>query len=91
MLDTLGLISLRLPTMTKAEFYLLIDELLESTPGTVRGADRLADVAKWDSLAVIGFIALLDQHFGVSVPASKIADCRTIDDLAGLLEDKLSQ
>jgi len=77
--------------MTKKEFYILLDELIESDPGTIRGDEVLANISKWDSLAVIGFIALLDQHFGVSVPAVKIMNCRTVSDLADLVTDKLKR
>lgn len=76
--------------MTKPDFFLLLDELLENEPGTVKGADALIDLPKWDSLAVIGFIAMLDQHFALSVPAVNIMGCKTVDDLAGLVGDKLS-
>jgi acyl carrier protein len=76
--------------MTKTQFYALLDELLENEPGTLKGAEPLASLTRWDSLAVIGFIALLDQHFGLSVPAVKIMDCKTVADLAALIGDKLT-
>ena len=75
--------------MTKGEFFILLDELLENEPGTLKEGDVLVAVPKWDSLAVIGFIALLDQHFALSVPASRIMDCKTANDLAALVGDKL--
>jgi acyl carrier protein len=77
--------------MTKPDFFLLLDELLENEPGTIRGEDVLANMPRWDSLAVIGFIALLDQHFAVSVPASSINNCRTADDLAALVGDRVDR
>ncbi len=76
--------------MTKKDFFALLDELLENDPGTIRGGEALAGMARWDSLAVIGFIALLDQHFALSVPAVRIMDCKTVDDLAALVGDKVT-
>ena len=76
--------------MNKKCFFLLLDELLEIDPGTIKGDEVLAHLPKWDSLAVIGFIALLDQHFSVSVPAARIMGCKTAADLAGLVADKLT-
>ncbi len=76
--------------MTKKNFFLLIDELLENQPGTIAGNEILTQFSNWDSLAVIGFIALLDQHFSVSIPAAKIIECKTVADLADLVADKLS-
>ena len=76
--------------MTKKDFFLLIDELLENDPGTIQGDEVLVQLPKWDSLAVIGFIALLDQHFSASIPAARILNCKTAADLADLVADKLS-
>jgi len=76
--------------MTRKNYFLLLDELVENDLGTITGTENLTDIPKWDSLAVIGFIALLDQHFAVSVPAVKIIACRTVDDLASLVADKLT-
>ena len=70
--------------MTQTEFLLLVDEMLEIEPGTLKGDEILAAVPKWDSLAVLGFIVLLDQHFGMSVPATKINACVTVADLIAL-------
>ena len=63
--------------------------MLEVSPGTIVSGQVLAEMPKWDSLALMGLIALLDQHFGLSVPASKINECRTVDDLAALAGDKI--
>ncbi len=72
--------------MTAKQFYHLLDELLELDPGTIKGDEVLGDLARWDSLAVIGFIALLDEHFGKVVPASTILACKTVADLAALAD-----
>ena len=71
--------------MTHDQFLKLLDELLEFEPGTLRGDESLAGLSKWDSLAIIGFIALLDQHFGLSVPAVRITNCKTVADLCSLV------
>ena len=77
--------------MNKKDFFLLMDELLENEPGVVTGNEDLTQLPKWDSLAVIGFIAVLDQHFSVSVPAAQILSCKTVADLADLVGDKLRE
>jgi len=76
--------------MTKSRFFLLLDEMLELEAGTIKHGQLLADIPKWDSLAIMGFIALLDEHFALSVPATKINECRTVDDLAQLVGGKLT-
>ena len=75
--------------MKKPEFFLLLDEMLEVDPGTVSSGQKLADMEKWDSLAVLGLIALLDEHFAISVPAVRINECKTVDDVAALAGDKV--
>jgi acyl carrier protein len=69
----------------------LLDDLLENDPGTLKGEENLGSLRGWDSLAVIGFIALLDQHFGVSVPSRKILECKTVADLAGLVGQGITE
>lgn len=75
--------------MTKTEFLKLLDELLEVPPGTLHGDERL-DELNMGSLAVIGFIGLVDEHFGVAIPPRRITECRTVNDLAALLGDKIT-
>lgn len=75
--------------MRKTQFFALLDELLELPSGTIKGSETLAALEKWDSLAVIGFIALLDQHFGITVPAARILECKSVADLAALAGDQI--
>jgi acyl carrier protein len=74
--------------MTKLKFYGLVEELLEIDAGSLKAEDALNSLPKWDSLALIGFIALLDQHFGLIVPASRITECKTVGELEALVADK---
>jgi acyl carrier protein len=76
--------------MKRSEFLNLLDELVEAKPGTIHGDEELRSVEGWDSLAVVGFIALVDQHFGVQLSASKLQNCRTVSDLVQLLPQPLA-
>jgi acyl carrier protein len=67
----------------------LLAELLEREPGTISPSEALADIG-WDSMAVVGFIALADDRFGVIVDARRLATCATVEDLAALLGDKVA-
>jgi acyl carrier protein len=75
--------------MTRAEFLLQIDELLEQTPGTLQGPESLVD-NNWDSLCIVSFIALVDEHFGYTVPPKQLAKCETVEDLVTLLGERIS-
>jgi acyl carrier protein len=74
--------------MTRAAFLLQLDELLEQGPGTLQGPETLADT-NWDSLSIVSFIALVDEHFGYTVPPKQLAQCKTVEDLIGLLGDRI--
>ena len=75
--------------MTQAEFLLLIDELLERDPGTFKGPEELA-ANGWDSLGVVGFIALAEENFGIAIPPQKFLDVKIVSDLVGLVEERLA-
>ena len=68
--------------MNKAEFYQNLDELLELDPGTIKGGDVLTDLEAWDSMTVLSFIAMADEKYGVNIRANRIAECKSVDDLA---------
>ncbi len=73
--------------MNKVEFYRNLDELLEIDPGTTTGGDLLEDLVGWDSVAVISFIAMADEKYGVNLPARRIAECKSVDDLAAIVAE----
>jgi acyl carrier protein len=73
--------------MDKNIFYKRLDEMLEVAPGTIQGSVELAGLEAWDSLAVMSFIAMIDSQYQISLPAVAIIACRTVDDLATLVEE----
>jgi acyl carrier protein len=72
-------------TLDIAEFYKKLDEILDIPAGTVKGGESLNGFAGWDSMAMLGFIALADENYSVAIPAKRIPACRSVDDLAGLI------
>jgi acyl carrier protein len=74
----------------KLEYFLnLLDEIVEARPGTLKGAENLSDVAGWDSLAVLSFIAMVDDHFKIQIPGKEISACGTVRELVSLLGDRI--
>jgi acyl carrier protein len=71
--------------MNKSEFLLSLDELLELSPGTLKGPEKLADYDNWDSLAVISLISLADEKFNIVLGSDAIADAQTVNDLLALV------
>src|ERR1700709_2560832 len=71
--------------MQQRAFLKHIDEILDLPPGTVRGDEVLADIEGWDSLAVVGFIAIVNQHFGVTLVAKDIQGATSLPALLSLI------
>lgn len=70
--------------MDTKHFLLALDEMLELDPGTLTGAEELESLENWDSLAVISFIALVDEKLGLVVEGEKLAKAKTVGDLLAL-------
>jgi acyl carrier protein len=71
--------------MKTAEFLALLDDMLELDPGTLTGSEQLSDIPEWDSLAVISFIALVDEQFNTILEGEKLAEAKSVRDLIALL------
>jgi acyl carrier protein len=71
--------------MKTAEFLALMDDMLELDPGTLTGTEQLSDIPEWDSLAVISFIALVDEQFNIILEGEKLAEAKSVHDLLALL------
>jgi acyl carrier protein len=70
--------------MTREEFLSELDELVELSPGTLKGPESLESLDQWTSMAIVGFIALADTHNGTKLGPTQIAKCSTVDDLLNL-------
>ncbi len=72
--------------MDRQTFLRQMDELLELPPGTLQGTEALESLESWNSMAMVGFIALVDERFQYSVSPRQFANCNTVDDLLGLIK-----
>lgn len=73
--------------MNRNDFLLALDEMLELDPGTLKGPETLADIDSWDSLAVISFIALVDEKFSTVVSGERLAAAKTVEDLLTMVAE----
>ena len=74
--------------MTRDEFLKSVDEILELSPGTLRGPEKLDDFPLWDSTAMISFMALADSNNKTKLVPRTLGSCETIDDLLRLAQVK---
>jgi acyl carrier protein len=72
--------------MSRTDFLRNLGEVLETPADTsLSGSERLADLEGWNSLAMVGFIALADEHFGRTLSPRQFASCETVEDLCRLV------
>ena len=76
--------------MSFTEFLSRLETAIDARPGTLQRGQTLNDIAEWDSVAVLGFIGMVDENFRFQVAAKDIAACRTVEDLAALLGDRIT-
>ncbi|MDE1145391.1 MAG: acyl carrier protein [Azospirillaceae bacterium] len=76
--------------MNRTEFLAALDEMLELDPGTLKGPEALDSIDSWDSLAVISYIALVDEKFNIVVAGEDLAKAETVDDLLALVSEHVA-
>jgi acyl carrier protein len=74
--------------MTQSEFLNEMDLILQAEPGSTTVNDRLDSLDRWDSMAIIMFIAMADERLGLALNVDALASCKTVGDLARLCETK---
>ena len=70
--------------MTRKEFLLEMDNILELPAGTLRGHEKLEELNNWDSTALITLIVLAEGNNSVSITPFQIVNCFTVADLVRL-------
>ena len=70
--------------MTTAEKIALLEDSLNLDEGTLREDTKLADLDKWDSIAKLTVIVLMDDEFDKIIKADDIERYVTVADI---LED----
>ena len=64
----------------------MLEEIVEADPDTLTGEELIEDLENWDSLAVVNFIALVDENFGITLSPEKIMNSKTVNELVSLLD-----
>ncbi|MBB2166034.1 acyl carrier protein [Gluconacetobacter sp. 1b LMG 1731] len=66
---------------------LIIQTLLANpkVPRDISGGSKIVEDLAFDSLAVMNFVMEIEDSLDVSVPLDRLADIRTIDDLANCI------
>ena len=67
--------------MGREKFLEIFSNSTETKLGEYSMASRLIDIEAWDSIAVLNFIALVEDSFGVIVSPDRIGESVTLQDL----------
>lgn len=76
--------------MEKTVFLQKIDEVMSLPKGTIKGDESLDSLKSWDSVALMSFIALLDEEMAIRVTGKQVMQCHSIPELVALAGDKVS-
>lgn len=71
--------------MDKQKFLEMLTEILEADAGTIKGDEDLESLSNWDSLAVITFIAAVDEKMNFVVSGDQLSKAKTVGDLMALV------
>ncbi len=72
--------------MTETKKIEMLEEMMELEAGTLKADTVLSDIEEWDSIALISFIALMDDEFDKVIKGSVIKQAKTVADLMALME-----
>jgi acyl carrier protein len=75
--------------MDKVVFLQKLDEVMSQPKGTIKGDEALESLSGWDSVALMSFIALLDEELTIRVTGKQVMQCKTVGDLIALAGDKV--
>lgn len=72
--------------MSEEEKIALLEEMMELDESTLNPQTKLADLDEWDSIALISFIALIDDEFDKIIKGSQIKEFKTVADALAVME-----
>lgn len=72
--------------MNQTEFIAQLEEVMEMPPGVLKPDTVLEKTEKWDSLAVVATIAMVDERLGVTLSAQKLTAAVTVADVIALVD-----
>lgn len=72
--------------MTNEKKIELLEDMLDLESGTLTAETVLKSLEEWDSIALISFIALVDDEFDKVIKGSVVKEQKTVADLMVLME-----
>lgn len=73
--------------MEKSKKLELLSEILDTEPEEIREDMDLVEAGDWDSLAILSFIAMMDEEFGKEISGSIVKNLIKVSDALALMEE----
>ena len=74
--------------MKRSEVIPELENVLGLEVGTINEEANIADVPQWDSMAILSFIAFVEDQFNLVLEGDQIAEVKTFKELFDLIGDK---
>ncbi len=72
--------------MSEKEKIALMEEIMDLDEGTLTMKSVLEDIDEWDSVAILSYIAAVDEHFDKIVKGSDIKKFVTVKDAVEMMK-----
>jgi len=74
--------------MKRSEVIPELENVLGLEAGTIKEEANIVDVPQWDSMAILSFIAFVEDQFDLVLEGDQIAEVKTFKELFDLIGDK---
>ena len=72
--------------MEKSKKIELLAEILDVEPEEIKEDMDLTEVGDWDSLAILSFIAMMDEEFGKEISGTTVKSFVKVSDALAVME-----
>ena len=76
--------------MNEEEFIEELELILDLENGDLEKNPELAHSENWDSVNLLGIIALIDEHFDIEIDIKTLRSCNGLEFLTLLIGDKFT-
>ena len=63
-------------------------EFDEIEPGTLKSTTSFKDLEEWSSMQALIVIALVDEHYDITLTGNDLMQCKTVQDIYDKIKDK---
>ena len=74
--------------MKRSEVIPELENVLGLEVGTIMEEANIVDVPQWDSMAILSFIAFVEDQFDLVLEGDQVAEVKTFKELFDLVGDK---